>query len=234
MSSFNRSRLFPFRDLNQHDQTSLYSLNGTGLAGQLVKIVTGSANPQSTEVDGFGSSTVGGVSYNGTFSNRYENFWKVTPTTSGDNRYDAVGVTLHSTVDTDENGLPIRYYPERAKQIGAVASGETITVARAGFLGVWGNYIDTSLGAPQPGHLAVVSRSGNGLFAAVDPDNASNFRAGAGATPGPTGTQAAWMYDPRHVVGKWLSSLPTSSNTGIGNEFSAQLGYAFLHLDVTQ
>jgi hypothetical protein len=214
-----RNRLHPYHDYSEHDQVSLYSLDGTGLAGQLVKIVTGTANPQSTQTDAFGSSPVG-VNYNGAQSFRYETLWKVTPTASGDTRFNALGITKLSTLEYDENGMPLKYMPERAKQIGAVVSGETVPIInKATILGVWGNYIDTSLGAPQPGHLVVISRSGNGTLGAIAPTSTLFSASGV-----PTLTS---IYTPNSVVGKWLSSLPTSTNTGVANEFSAQGGYAF-------
>ena len=225
-----RTRLHPYADVDDHNKISLYSLDQTGIAGQLVKISTGSANPQSTNTDYFGNTAVGS-SYNGTYSNRYETAWKVTPTASGDFRYAALGVTELSTLEYDENGLPLKFFPARAKEIGAIVSGETVPVIReATILGIWGNYIDQTMGAAQPGNLVVISRSGNGTLAAVDPSNATNFRAvsNTGSATNP------FIYDQRHVVGKWLSSLPTSTNTGIASEFAAQGGYAFLSLNCSQ
>ncbi len=228
-----RNRLFPFHSISEHDKLSLYRKDVTGLAGELVKIVTGSANPQTTEVDGF-SNTAVGVSYNGTYSNRPENKWAVTATVSGDTVADTIGITLLSTQETDENGFPLKFFPARCKEIGAVVSGETIPICtKATLIGVWGSYIDTSLGNPTPGNYAVISRSGNGLIAAVDPDG-PNFRWGVGSSPGATGATAAWLYDTRHVVGKFLCSPPASTNTGLANEFAAQLGYAFLTLNLNK
>lgn len=218
-----RTRLHPFHDVSEHDQISLYSMDQTGVAGQLVKIVTGTANPQSTATDAF-SATAVGVNYNGAQSFRYETKWKVTPTASGDTTFNALGITKLSTLELDENGFPLKYYPERAKQIGAVVSGETVPViTKATILGLWGNEIDQSLGAPQPGHLVVVSRSGNGRLGAIAPTS-TFFSASGVVTP-------TTLYTSNSVVGKWLSSLPTSANTGIANEFSAQGGYAFFQFD---
>lgn len=221
-----RTRLHPLSSVEEHDRISFYSLDQTGIAGQLVKIATGSANPQSTATDGFGGTAVG-ASYNGTYSNRYETNWKVTPTASGDTRYSAIGFTELSTLEYDENGMPLKYNAQRAKEIGAVVSGESVPVVkRAPLFAVWGNYIDQSMGAPQPGHVVVISRSGNGLIGAVDPTIAGNFRAVSD-----TGIR---VYDDRSVIGKWLSSLPTSTNTGLANEFSAQGGYAFFTFDLSR
>lgn len=214
-----RTRLYPFHDVSEHDKVNLFSLNvNSGLAGQLVKIVTGAANPQNA--DGW-SNTAVGVNIDNVTSFRYETKLKVAPTASGDTRFNALGLTLYSTLEQDENGLLLKYYPQRAKEIGAVVSGETVPVATRGIFGLWGNYIDSSLGNVQPGNLVVVSRSGNGIVGAVDPSNATNFGTGG----------ASWIYTRDHVVGKWLTTLPTATNTGLQNEFSAQGGYALFQLD---
>lgn len=221
-----RNRLFPFSDVGPHDRLNLYSLDQTGIAGQLVKIATGSANPQTTEVDGYTATPVG-TTYNGTTSTRYEVQWKVSPTASGDTKFNALGVTEYSTLEYDENGMPLKYFEGRAREIGAVRSGEAIPVITKGLIGVWGNYIDQSTSPVQPGFVACVSLSGNGIIASVDPTKATKFRAVSN-----TGT--SFIYGPEHVIGKFVSSLPTSTNTGIANEFSAQGGYAFLQLNCAQ
>lgn len=218
-----RNRFYPLRDVSEHDQIPFFSLNtNSGLAGQLVKIVTGAANPQN--FDGWSNSTVG-ASIGNTVSYRYESKAKFTPTVSGDTRYTALGLSLYSTLEQDENGLPLKYYPQRAKEIGAVISGENVPVATKGLFGIWGNEIDQSLGAVQPGNLVVVSRSGDGRLAAVSPTNAAVFSvSGVVGAPGQ-------IYNHSHVVGKWISSLPTASSTGLSSEFSAQGGYALFQLD---
>lgn len=225
-----RNYFYPLKDIDEHDQVNFFShTSNSGLAGQCVKIVTGASNPQNW--DGWSSQFVG-TNIANTVSFRYESKAKFTPTVSGDTRYNALGLTLYSTLEQDENGLLLKYYPYRAKEIGAVVSGENVPVALRGQFGLWGQYIDQSLGAVQPGNLVVVSRSGGGLLASVDPTG-PNFRGGSFTTPGATGATAAWNYDTTHVVGKWISSLPTASNTGLQNEFSAQGGYALFLFNVT-
>lgn len=217
-----RNRFYPLRDVNEHDVIPFFSLNtNSGLAGQLVKIVTGAANPQN--LDGWSNAGVG-ASYTNTVSYRYESKAKITPTASGDTRYSALGVTLNSTLETDENGLPLRYYPRRAKEINAVISGENVNVATRGLFGMWGNEIDQSLASPAPGNLVCISRSGEGRLAAVNPNVSSQFNLSGLSSNTP------WVYTPQHVIGKWISSLPTATNTGLANEFSAQGGYALFQL----
>ncbi len=225
-----RNYFYPLKDVSEHDQINFFShLSNSGLAGQLVKIVTGASNPQNW--DGWSSQFVG-TNIANTVSYRYESKAKFTPTVSGDTRYNALGLTLYSTLEQDENGLLLKYYPQRAKEIGAVISGENVPVANRGQFGLWGQYIDQSLGAVQPGNLVVVSRSGGGLLAAVDPTNSVTFATPA-TTAAITGSATFFHYDNTHVVGKWLSSLPTASNTGLQNEFATQGGYALFTLNVT-
>lgn len=216
-----RNRLYPFHDVDEHDKINLFSLNvNSGLAGQLVKIVA--ANPQDS--DGWANTAVG-ASVDNVISYRYETKMKVAPTVSGDTKFSALGLTLYSTLEFDENGMPLKYFPQRAKEIGAVVSGETVPVATRGVFGVWGQYIDQSFATPAPGRLVCISRSGDGLLAAVNPTVVTQFN--SSGVP----TSATFVYDERHVVGKWLTTLPTATNTGLQNEFTAQGGYALFQLD---
>lgn len=217
------TRLYPTIGAAEVDVLNQYSTLQTGVAGALVKIVTGAANPQN--VFGYSPAQVGN-NYNVNagvfiFDNRPEVKWKVTPTTSGDTAYNAIGFTTWSTLEFDNNQFPLKFSNKRALELGAVRSGEAVPILqRAATLGIWGNYIDQSVGNVQPGNLVVVSRSGNGLVAAVDPSNATWFNASG------TNATAPFQYTPASVIGKWLTSLPTSSNTGIANEWSSYGGYA--------
>jgi len=192
-----------------------------------MKVVTGSANPQNA--DGFTNTAVG-ASIAGTFSSRYETKLKMTPTVSGDTRYTALGLSIYSTLEYDENGIPLKYNDRRAREIQAVRSGETVPVlVKSTTIGIWGNYIDQSTSPIQPGFVLCVSRSGNGILASVDQTSAAAFR-----QPSNTGTVGgAFIYGPEHIVGKILTSLPTATNTGLQNEFTAQGGYVLAEVDFT-
>ena len=197
----------------------------TGIAGELVKIVTGSANPQNTDGYVAGPSVGGYYVYNNqVISMRSQNNMKVTATVSGDTMYNALGFTLLSTLEYDENGQPLRYNERRAKEIGAVISGETVPIVTKGVIGLWGNYIDSSLSHVQPGFIACISRSGQGLVAAVDPSNSAIFQTAN------TGTLSQ-VYHSQQVIGKWLTSLPTATNSGLQNEWTSQGGYALMQFD---
>jgi hypothetical protein len=221
-----RNRFFPLHAFDEHEVVSLFSKDVTGLAGELVKITTGSANPGNTDGWAAGSS-VGVAIYNQqAISMRYETKMKVTTTVSGDTIYSAIGFTELSTLEYDENGQPLRYNERRAKEIGAVISGETVPIITKGIIGLWGQYIDSSLGAVQPGNAVVISRSGLGFVAAVDPTNSKNFQTAN------TGSSSQ-VYHSQQVIGKWLTSLPTATNTGLQSEWSSMGGYALLQFDTS-
>lgn len=218
-----RNRFYPLRASAEVDTINYFSTLQTGLAGTLVKIVTGASNPATLATDGWAPGSVGAAIANA-YSFRYETKSRVTPTVSGDTRYDALGLTLLSTLEFDENQIPLRYDTPRAKEIGAVISGETTPIAtRMTLAGLWGQYIDQSLGNVQPGNVLVPSRSGNGLLAVVDPEGSSFSN--SGVITGPL------LYGPQHVVGKLLTSLPTALNTGQAAEWTAQGGYALFQFN---
>lgn len=216
-----RNRFYPLHDYSNHDVVPFYSSLLTGvLAGTLVKIVTGAANPATLATDGYSPASVG-ASVAGAYSYRYEDKMKFQVTASGDTAYNALGFPLYNTLEFDENQQPLRYNIPRAKEIGAVISGEAAPIVCKGVFGLWGQYIDTSMGNVQPGNVVVVSRSGNGLVAAVDPTNATNFGTGG----------ASFIYTSNHVIGKWLTTLPVALNTGSVAEWSTQGGFALFQMD---
>lgn len=207
------NRLMPFRQYDEHDVINLYSLLApSGDAGTLVKVTSGAANPSNP--DGYSTNQLGAVPNTLSYSYRYETKLKVEPTASGDTSFAALGILLWDVRETDENGLPLRYFPQRAKEILAVISGQTVPIAMRGVFSTFGQFVDTSLAVPTPGFPVVISRSGNGLLAAVNP-NSSNFQFGG------TGN-AVPLYSGQQVVGKWLTTS--------GSEFAANGGYYFYRL----
>lgn len=209
------NRLMPYRQYSEHDVINLYSLLGaSGDAGALVKVTSGAANPSNP--DGYSSNQLGATVNTLSYSFRYETKLKVEHTASGDDSFAAIGILLWDVRETDENGLPLRYFPQRAKEILAVISGQTVPIAMRGIFATYGQYVDTSLAVPKPGFPVVPSRSGNGLLAAVDPDSA-NFTFG-----GTGGLTNGFGYSGQQVVGKWLTTS--------GSEFAANGGYYFYRL----
>jgi hypothetical protein len=197
--------LLPLRDYDEHDVVNMYSLEGTGLAGQLVKV----KNLDLDEELLWDRDQPVGADFSdlGIYSNRFVNPAKVTPTVNGDTIYDGIlGLTLVDTREFDENGQKlILGHRRKANENSAILSGETVPVITKGiFLIGSAGYV----GTPAVGKVAVPHTGGAGKLYAADPTNTVEF--------GPTGT-----YSEDQVVGRWLSA------TG-----SRQNGYALLKLEL--
>lgn len=112
-------RLLPFRDYSDHDVVNLFanqtvdstpSTNGNGSAGVLVKVLSGNLNKDT--IDFLSPSTyLGKTDYPYLGASKY-------PTVPL--RFDAatkdaavLGVTLNQTIETDENGEKLIYYPRK-------------------------------------------------------------------------------------------------------------------------
>src|SRR5690606_29342937 len=57
---------------------------------------------------------------------------KVTPITSGDTKYDVLGVTLMNVLTHDENGMPLDFYAQKRVELFAVQSGQAVPVIGKG------------------------------------------------------------------------------------------------------
>lgn len=205
MSTRKNRNLLPFRDYDEHDVVNLYSLDGTGLAGQLVKV-------QGLDLDNellWSSSNPVGADFSdlGIYSQRFVNPAKVKATEGGETINSGVlGLTLVDTREFDENGQKlILGHRRKANELSSVFSGETVPVVTKGIFMVGSaGYV----GAPAVGKVAVPWTGGEGKLYAADPTNTGEF--GAGGT-----------YQEDQVIGRWLSA------TG-----SRQDGYALLKLEL--
>lgn len=202
------SRLHPTQSYTEAKVLPWYSsLDETCVAGTLVKIVPTAANPSNQA--GWSGKALG-ADIKGTVSMGFETKSKFQPTASGDNNSEAVGIVLVNTQSTDENGLPLKFFPAKKSAMGVVCSGESAPIATDGIFGIWGKYIDQALGAPTPGYAAVISVSGDGIIAVADPANTGHM--------GVDGS----VYQTNQIIGKWVTTT--------GSEFASFGGYAFLTL----
>lgn len=197
--------LLPFRDYDEHDVVNLYSLDGTGMAGQLVKAVNFDLDNE--ELWDANSPVGADFSSMGVYSNRFANPAKVAATENGDTvTEDAIlGLTLMDTSEFDENGQKlILGYRRKANENNIVFSGETVPVVTKGLFLVGEGTVE---GEPEIGKVAVPWTGGGGKLYAADPEDAGEFSV--------TGT-----YNPDQVVGRWLS------------EKSDRNGYSLLKLEL--
>jgi hypothetical protein len=179
-----QNRLLPFRAINEHDVINMFSLNGTGQAGTFV--VLEANDPSNT--DGWTNSSVG-ASFDGVTSFRYEVKSKVKVAPAYSKKYTVLGLLLNDVMETDENGLQLKFNPLRKAELQAVTSGEMVPILSKGIVKL---HASALVGTPLVGYVGVVETGGK--VRAVD----SN--AGVGVFSH-TGT-----YTPDMVVGKFLSS----------------------------
>jgi hypothetical protein len=118
-----------FRQYDEHDVVNLfgYHAGDTLAAGTVVKISEGVALDNKGPVETMGAigSTVGN-----TVSLRYGTRAKVVPITTKTDV--ALGVTLMSVAEVDENGELLKFNPRKAAEMGVVLKGQAIPVLTKG------------------------------------------------------------------------------------------------------
>jgi hypothetical protein len=181
VSQLTQGNLLPFRIYNDGDVIPFLSLDGTGQNGQFVTIETGvlptsgtsTQNPENS-FGGYQPNAVG-AAYTNVISYRYANNRKVRPCVSGDNVYNVVGVTLHTTANVDENLNPLVNLPyDRVTERGYVLSGFSTPILTAGIVTIKSNQYN---GIPIPGYVGCVTTGGGngpGSIDVVNPANLSN------------------------------------------------------------
>jgi hypothetical protein len=164
-------RLLPFRQYDENDVINLFALktnvnlkavgvnsDGENADGVLVSVENGKTTKNVINLDNAGDFF---ASYNSPIGrNQYpENPLKIVPATSGN--YNAIGVTLRSTLAVDENGESLLFNPVKKDELQAVLSGQTVPVLSKGVVTVTQNAVE---GTPAPGAPLSVSSSSAGKF----------------------------------------------------------------------
>lgn len=191
MSILTDNGLLPFRQYAEAEVLNIWALQGTGLNGQLVALVTGGQDP-ALSAGGYTTAAVA-ASFTNVASYAYGNGRTVRPTQAGDTRYNTVGITLHTTAIYDENGNPLRTQPyERTIERGFVQTGFTVPVLARGIVTL---KLQNIVGTPFPGYAAVISTGGNGKVEALNPAGVVQAQLLTGG----------FTYSGNQVIGKFLS-----------------------------
>ncbi len=137
-----QGNLLPFRQYAEAEVINFFALNGTGQNGLFVALETGQQNP--ADADGYTSTAVG-ANYTNVYAPRYENKRKVRLAAATDTKFNAVGVTLHTTAEYDNHGNKLVLMPHtRRDELGFVVSGETVPVLTRGIVTLGqGAYVGT-------------------------------------------------------------------------------------------
>ena len=157
--------LLPNRDYDQHEVLPYFALQGTGLNGQLVTLVTGNQDPIAS-AGGYGSTNVG-AGYTNIYSKLYTVNRTVRVSTVGDSKWEVAGITLNTTAIYDENGNKLLNMPADVKNArGFVTTGEAVPILKRGQLTVALSQFNGT--KPVAGYPLIASGT-NGGFACVAP-----------------------------------------------------------------
>lgn len=147
-----QNHLMPLRDYSEHEVCPFFALDGTGLAGMFVTMVVNDPS----NAHGWSPLSVG-ASYDGAISLQYETKAKVTAAASGATKHAVLGATLFDTRYADNNGLLLKYEPQRKAELQSVVSGEAVPVLKRGLITLRStNYI----GTPTVGAVGIIADGG--------------------------------------------------------------------------
>lgn len=166
----------PLRDVDEHDVNPFYGFQSTTASlpatkGTFVKILSGWNTEQ--EIQELGDV---GASWQNIVSQRFGVFSRVTNCNgSGDA---AVGMLLYDVRETDENGLPLKFYQQKIDQMQCVLSGQAVPIVSKGlflYSGVNGGRVPTvGVTAGAPAYLG----TDGGINVSGSPTNPAVTRVG--------------------------------------------------------
>ena len=147
------TKLKPFQSYDDHDVLSVFRYSGSipVTAGTLVK-----ANGSGWRADDCDTDLLGdvGKSYGNTVSQRYGVRAVCVDAGTGDS---VLGMLLNDVREYDENGLPLKFYPQKAAENNWVLSGQVSPIITKGWLLYSGN----PNGSPAAGDGIYPSGAGN-------------------------------------------------------------------------
>jgi hypothetical protein len=140
----------PYRHYAETDIINHFAYHGASLPkGTFVKILSGII--LTDEPQNFAGPV--GQTYNNTVSERWTTFPRITIAESGDT---PLGMTLWTVAETDENGLPLKFNPQRAAEMQVVLSGQPIPILTDGVV----IYSGSSGNWPSAGGAAYLTQNG--------------------------------------------------------------------------
>lgn len=157
MSLLTDGNLLPFRQYNESDVLQLWSLDGTGLNGQLVTIQAAGQDP-ATSMGAYRNASPAPYAPVNVANYGYGIPRKVRPTNVNDNKFSVVGLTLHTTAINDENGNPLVSQPyNRTLERGFVQTGFAVPVLTRGVVTLKFAQVN---GNANPGDIGVAGANG--------------------------------------------------------------------------
>ena len=213
MNTINK-KLLPFRSFDENDVINEYSLDTTGEYGQFVKVSRGNLDDVQGQVaDSFGAD------FDRVSSPRWGVKNKITACTSGDTKYDLLGITLYSTLSHDENEEQLKFYRQKGVELHSVISGEAVPVIGKGRFTLGPEAYTVTGAAPNPtGTDSVQASIGNLVVPSNTEDGKVDIVPASWVQPA---TGAAFQrYQDDQVLGKVI---------GTGNAFG---GAVYVSLNI--
>lgn len=180
--------------VNEYNVINLFSFSGSVpvTAGTVVTPVSSSG----WRVDDNDSSPVswpGVATYGNTYSPRWNTGPQVRAAGSGDAAI--IGILRYDVREVDENGLPLKFYPQKAAENNWIISGQTVPIINKGFVFISGANIGGSITAGAIAYVSGAAGSEAGeLFAG---SNASTVKVGRfWGAPGAVNKFALLQVDP--------------------------------------
>lgn len=161
------TKLAPFRQFNESDVLNLFVWSGA------VPVTAGTVvTYQSTSgwrADEADVQMIGGIgaTYSNTVSQRWGGKCLVKAAATGD---PVLGMLLYDVRENDENGMPLKFYPQKAAENNWTLSGQVSPLLVRGFVlisGANGN------GVPTPGAAAYPSGDGKVVIGALNQNDQS-------------------------------------------------------------
>lgn len=176
MSYLTDGNLLPARQYNESNVYNIWSLDGTGMNGQLVTIVATAQDPANS-AGAYNSASPAPYAPTNVGNYKYLNGRKVRPAAALDDKFEVVGITLHTTAITDENGNPLVSQPyNRTLERGFVQTGFTVPVLTNGWVTIKKSQVN---GDAFPGYIGVAGAAGT--ITALEATAANRIWAQSGA-----------------------------------------------------
>lgn len=152
-------KLLPFRQYTENDVINQFSLTEVCDAGTFVAIKSGDMDNQEGML-----TTTPGAPVKDAYSFNWGTKTKLRFTTATDTKYTVLGITLRNRFDVDENGIPYKFYKQKAIDNFVNGPDEAMPVLTRGVVQITS---EAYIGTPQVGY--VLTPAADGKVNIVDP-----------------------------------------------------------------
>ncbi len=151
----------PFRDWDEHTVLNLIGISGVQVNKGTFVVSQGSGINLLADMTLDNNSWLGSVN-----SARFNVPQNAIPAPSGTVANSVIGMSVKSVQTFDENGLPLKFFPQKAAQLDVVISGQACPIATQGFF-LYSGFSTGDAAVITAGTGLAVSDDGQGSLKAV-------------------------------------------------------------------